>query len=223
MSTYAFMNKWGREDIRLSDGTYFNLRTPDYSTVRLWPIAEAVCYDYRYVGQGRRKMVVGEHLLKGITLARKVAVVSAARKYERDALEDAGLDIYFPDIEPDLAAQAWASHDLHEGIVHDATRAMKRMVPGIGELEEIHCWPLRQRLGLPGPEHPVWKLVKWVDTNICFNEIAQLWQEPVPEEELYYLVGDPDLPIRLDFLTPDVCWPLLCEALTNLGWDLGLC
>jgi hypothetical protein len=118
-------------------------------------------------------------------------------------------------LDPDLIERCYIVHDLHEGAVGDATRAMKRLVPGIEELERVHYLRLREQLGLPGPDHPVWHVVKWVDSNVCFNEIAQMWQEDVPDAELHYLVGDPALPIRYEFLEPETLTQDLCTALSR--------
>lgn len=225
--TYAFMDNWGRESIRLSDGSYLNLRDPDYSKVPLWVLAESVCHDARYTGHGKRKLRVGEHLLKGAPLARHAFVKAAAylalvapvdcpsRSHPLlAAVHHGGLTLG-----PELVEQCYLVHDLHEGAVGDATRALKHLVPGIEALERVHYLRLRAQLGLPGPDHAVWQIVKWVDSAVCFNEIAQMWQEAVPEAELYYLAGDPALPIRYEFLEPETLTQDLCAALSRF-WKI---
>lgn len=215
--TYPLLEKWGRTDVRLTNGTYINLSDPDYTQVPVWVLAEAVCYEFRYSMQGPRKYHVGEHLDLGCGLARRVAEVSNQRKRDLE-LGGSGDGIYFVDIDPDLAERAFASHDLHEGLTKDATRGMKRLNPAIESIEVVHYTRLRKVLGLPGPDHPVWALVKWVDNRMCFNEIAQIWGEEVPDNELYFLAADPDLPIRLEFRDSQTGYAKLAATLERLGW-----
>lgn len=229
--TYPFLDNWGRTSLRLSDRSYIDLRDPDYTSVPLWCLAEAVCYEYRYAGQGRRKLHVGEHLLAGAALARKVAEIGTWRGLEAllnsqenplaaEKLLAQGFDepLSFGGIDPLLAERAFLAHDLHEGVTNDATRGMKHLNPMIEEIERTHYTRLRARLGLPGPGHRVWALQKWVDKKMCLNEIAQMWEEPIPLAESHFLVGDPELPIELRFLSPQEGAENLINALERVGW-----
>lgn len=220
------MDNWSHESIRLSDGSYINLRDPDYTKVPLWVLAESVSHDARYTGHGKRKLRVGEHLWRGAPLARRAYEVTVRRLTHCSTTAVAEPDPAMllivakcPRLDPELVERCYLMHDLHEGAVGDATRAMKRLVPGIEELERVHYLRLREQLGLPGPDHPVWQVVKWVDGNVCFNEIAQMWQEDVPERDLYHLVGNLDLPIRYEFLEPEGLTQDLCSALSRF-WNI---
>ena len=183
-------------------------------------------HDARYTGHGKRKLRVGEHLLKGAPLAR-AAYEHAVRWLTRASTAVTtpppesllALVAKSPRMTPELVERCYLMHDLHEGAVGDATRALKHLVPDIEDLERVHYLRLREQLKLPYYDHAVWQVVKWVDSAVCFNEIAQMWQEDVPEAELYYLAGDPALPIRYEFIEPETLTQDLCSALSRF-WKI---
>jgi len=72
-------------------------------------------------------------------------------------------------------------HDAHEAYSGDLPTPHKAMVRGLAQFEEGYELVVREALGLPGPDDPVWDRVAKFDSQILHRELAVLRSENLPQ------------------------------------------
>lgn len=93
-------------------------------------------------------------------------------------------------------------HDAHEAYSGDLPTPHKSMVPGLAKFENGYEVRVREALGLPGPEDPVWADVARYDSMILHRELSVLRAENLPQwfdAEIEALVPSNLVPIGLDW------------------------
>lgn len=69
-------------------------------------------------------------------------------------------------------------HDAHEAYMGDIASPQKKMIEGAAPFERAMEAVVREALGLPTPEDPVWERVRTFDILMLHREVATLRNQP---------------------------------------------
>lgn len=177
-----------------------NVYSPDQfkaCEVRMSDIMDGISKICRYNGQTDRFFSVAEH---------SVLVSRFA--------EMAG--------EPEEVVVAALFHDAHEAYSGDIPTPHKRMLAGLAEFENGYETVVREALGLPGPDDPVWARVAKYDSQILHRELRTFrradllpsWFDPNIERN----VPGALLPVGFEWREARA---MFRQRMHDLGWGLG--
>jgi len=112
-------------------------------------------------------------------------------------------------------------HDAHETYSGDLPTPHKAMVRGLAQFEEGYELRVREALGLPGPEDPVWERVAQYDAQILHRELAVMRRENLPQwfdPNMERNTPGSILPVGFEWQEARA---LFRQRMHDLGWGLG--